>query len=482
MGALEIPPFLPQIPDTLKGFSRSRGRMVAARQCLQSGTDASTKGAVISFARPVEMDRLLSRTHRIIALTTLLASLTAPAGAADWDGSIRVGNLVDYSGRTSVLGRKYGQGKEDAVAYINYHGGVRGLMIDLLTMDYAYVLPQAVNAYNTWMRDGGVAAIQGWGMADVRGLGELVARDHIPYFSASFRTGLAGEDAAAEETNDSYHFFVGPGAVDGLYALLDWAAHDWQSTGQTGQPLYVHMGDGSDFAVLGRAPGEERAKQLGFQVYAPLRYGTPEDNKAACQALAAEGIDYAYLADTGDSNAPLIRTCRDMGVTTRFMTNIWGFDEQMLQSLGMAGDGVVWVMATAAWGENVPGMRLLRDIAAFNGDTGPKSIHYIQGVCSVYFMKDAMDRATLMPGGVTPENVRAAMEEPTGWAPLGLEGACNPGTWTAGAHRGISDIWIYMAHMAEDGYNLERVYTASLSQPVPKAEEAPAPAPPEANR
>jgi len=417
-----------------------------------------------------DMEPLLSTPIRIIALTALLAGLAVPAPAQEWNRDIRVGNLVDYSGRTSVLGRKYGEGKADAVRYINAHGGINGLLIDLLTVDYAYVLPQAVNAYNDWMANGGVAAIQGWGMADVKGLKDLVTRDQVPYFSAGFDAERLATDTPPDSAADEgtpYHFFVGPSAVDGLYAMLEWAASDWQAGGHADKATYLHMGDGSEFAMLGKAPGEARAWDLGFQVYSSLRYGTPDENKTACQGLAAAGIDYAYLANTGDSNTRLIKTCREMGVTTRFMTNVWGFDEQMLDTLGTAADGVVWVMATAAWGEDVPGMALLRDIATWAGHEGPRSIHYIQGVCAVYFMKEAMERASFMPGGETGPNIRAGMYEQTAWAPLGLKGVCNPGTWMPGDHRGIDTIWVYMAHVGDDARSMERVYTASLSRPAP---------------
>jgi branched-chain amino acid transport system substrate-binding protein len=221
--------------------------------------------------------------------------------------------------------------------------------------------------------------------------------------------------------------------------------------------------------MLGKAPGEATAWDLGFQVYSSLRYGTPEESKTACQGLATAGIDYAYLANTGESNARLIKTCRDMGVTTRFMTNVWGFDEQMLGALGAAADGVVWVMATAAWGEDVPGMALVKDIAAWAGHEGPQSIHYIQGVCAVYFMKAAMERASFMPGGETGSNIRSAMYEQSAWAPLGLEGVCNPGTWTPAGHGGIDTIWVYMAHVGDQGRSMERVYTASLPRAEPPA-------------
>ena len=414
---------------------------------------------------------LCSALAAAVLCVTLLQS-PAPAPAQGLAPVIRVGNLVDYSGRTAVVGRMYGRGKEDAVRYINRHGGINGLSIDLLTVDYAYVLPQAVTAYEQWHMDGGVVAVQGWGTADIKALKDLVTRDHVPFFSSGFdadrlamTTPGPGGDIGAP-----YHFFLNPGAVDGVRALLQWAQQDWWANGTQERPVYVHMGDGSDFATIGMKPGEDYARELGFSVIPSIRYGTADEDGKACEALKAAGADYAYLANPSDTNVALITACRAMGVSTRFMTNIWGYDERLMRKAGKAADGIVWVMANAAWGEDVPGMSLLEDIAREGApvdadEAEPRSIHYIQGVCAIYFMKDAMERASFMPGGITGDNIRMAMYEKKAWAPLGLKGVCNRGTWSPTDHQGITDIWVYMGRVTDKDSTMERVYTAIVPKP-----------------
>ena len=412
----------------------------------------------------------------VLALAALLSPLSASAqGLAP---VIRVGNLVDYSGRTAVVGRMYGRGKEDAVRYINRHGGINGLDIELLTVDYAYVLPQAVTAYEQWHMDGGVVAVQGWGTADIRALKDLVTRDHVPFFSSGFdadRVAMTmpgpGGDIGAP-----YHFFLNPGAIDSVKALLQWAQQDWWASGTQEQPVYVHMGDGSEFATVGLEPGEAYAKELGFKVIPTIRYGSADEDGKACESLKTANVDYAYLANASDANAALLTTCRGMGVTTHFMTNIWGYDGRLVRKAGTAANGMVWVMANAAWGEKVPGMRLLEDIAREGAppdadEAEPRSIHYIQGVCAIFFMKDAMERASFMPGGITGDNIRVAMYEKKAWAPLGLKGVCNRGSWSPTDHQGITDIWVYKGHVTDEGSSMTRVYTAIVPKPISKGQD-----------
>jgi len=49
---------------------------------------------------------------------------------------IFVGHIADYTGATSDVGRPYGQGVADALAYVNTHGGINGKKIDFETVDY----------------------------------------------------------------------------------------------------------------------------------------------------------------------------------------------------------------------------------------------------------------------------------------------------------------------------------------------------------
>ena len=75
------------------------------------------------------------------------ATFTLNGGGAALADDIPIGNLVDFTGNTAVVGKVYGQAKVDAVKFINEHGGVNGNMIDADTVDYSYEVPRAISAY-----------------------------------------------------------------------------------------------------------------------------------------------------------------------------------------------------------------------------------------------------------------------------------------------------------------------------------------------
>lgn len=365
--------------------------------------------------------------------------------------AILVGNLVDFSGPTASVATPYGRGKIDAVAWINSHGGIAGKTIELDTFDTGYQVPPAIAEYKDW-HDRGVTAIQGWGTADTEALVRFVGEDHVPFFSGSYSAWLTDPEGKSPNTKhpSPYNFIMGPSYSDGVRALLQWAQSDWQQHGESERaPRFVHLGDNHPYPNSPRKAGEAYAQELGFTVQPAIQYSMiPGDFRQQCLTLKQTGADYAYLGNSAASNIALIRTCREMGVTAQFLTNIWGFDEQAMQAAGQAADGVVWVMAGGTWLEDTPGMTLVREIAkAADPNIGYEPHHYVRGVCSVFFMKEAMEWAA-EHGGVTGPKIKQGMYQKTNWVPEGLEGACAEATWSAEDHRGFSHVLLYRARVA----------------------------------
>ena len=382
-------------------------------------------------------------------LSALLAAgcVLAIAGTAAAQEYILIGNLIDFTGPTSVVGKEYGQAKIDAANYINETGGINGKLLDFDTVDYAYDVPRAIAAYRIW-RARGAVAIQGWGTADTEALVDHAAEDEVPYFSASYSAHLTDPAGAGPRTEKPapYNFPMGPSYSDGVRALLEWAAAGWAAKDGEGAPKYVHMGADHPYSIAPKAAGEEYAAELGFEVLPAVEYPlAPGDLADRCRALQESGADYAFLANTSGANISLLKACAELGVQTQFLANIWGYDENVMKAAGEAADGVVWVMGAAPWGDAVAGVSPLRGVSRMSDPKGEKyrAVHYIRGVCAMFFLKEALELADAMDDGITGPNVKEAMYEKADWVPVGLEGVCPPGTWAADDHRGFNRVRLY---------------------------------------
>ena len=370
---------------------------------------------------------------------------------------IQVGNLVDFTGATAVVGKEYGQAKIDAMNWINENGGINGKLLDFDTVDYSYVVPRALSAYKKWTTQRKVAVIQGWGTADTEAMVDFVAKDQVPYFSASYSGHLTDPQGKGPETKKPapFNFFVGPSYSDGVRALVQWAADDWKKKGRSGKPKYVHMGDNHPYPNAPKKAGEDYAKELGFDVLPAIQYTlAPGDFKAQCLTLSQSGADYAFLANTSDSNISMLRSCATVGTKTQFMANIWGFDENAMKAAGEAANGVTWVMGGARWNDDVPGMKTVQAISKASDPRGTayRAVHYLRGVCSIFYMKEALEWAD-KNGGINGPNVKRAMYQKKDWVPVGMEGVCPPATWVEGDHRGVTRVLVYRGNVkgATDG-------------------------------
>lgn len=391
------------------------------------------------------------------------AVLLAGGGAAQAGDKIPVGHMADYTGATSSVGKIYGQGVADAMAYINKHGGIDGSDLAFETVDYSYEVPRAIATYKKWTGEDKVVTIQGWGTGDTEALVSFVAKDQIPYFSGSYSGHLTDPNGKTAKAAP-YNFFYGPSYSDGCRALVDWAAEDWKKKGGTGKPKFVHMGDNHPYPNAPKAACAAFAKDKGFEVLEPIQYSLkPGDFKAQCLSLKDSGANYAYLANTAGSTISLLKSCETVGVTTQFMGNVWGIDESSMKAAGDAADGMVWVVGAATWQDDAPGMTLVREISKMSDPTGNeyRPVHYMRAVCSVFYMKEAMQIAQ-KAGKVTGEAVKKAMYQKKDWVPAGLEGVCLPSTWSPDDHRGTTEVMVYQAATKGGKTDMKKVYTANI--------------------
>lgn len=381
----------------------------------------------------------MMKTAVLVGLFGLISGLA--------QAQIAIGHLADYSGGTSDIGKPFGEGEDDAIAFINKNDGVDGRKIDIETIDYGYQVPRALATYKKWVGRDKVSAILGWGTADTEALVNLVSKDQVPYISGSYSGALTDPVGKSERTEKPapYNFFYGPSYSDAIRGLIQWAADDWKGKGKGGVPKYVHMGANHPYPNAPKAAGEDYARQLGFEILPAVQFPLASgDFTAQCLTLKQSGVNYAYLGNTAGSNVAVLKACKTAGVEVQFLGNVWGMDENALKAAGDAGNGVVFPLRTEAlWGDDAPGMKLVREIARQTDPSGSyRSLHYLAGICTAYYLKEALEWA-VQNGGAEGPNIKKAFYRKKNWVPVGLEGVCPAASWTEEDHRPTTTIRIY---------------------------------------
>jgi len=383
----------------------------------------------------------------LLILTAVLATGYAPALAQQpVPTSIKVGALFDTTGPTSDVGVDYSRGVLDHVRYINeVEGGIRGrVKIDLVWSDYGYRIPEALTLYRKYRDVDKVNAILGWGTADTEALSQQVGDDQIPYISASYSSHLN------DPAKTPYNFYPVSSYSDQIRAVLKYIS-DVAREERISRPKIVFIYPDHPY---GRAPipaGKAYAQELGFEVGADQIVAlTALEARSQVAAVRAFGAHFAWIGGTTNSASVIVRDAKAAGLTTRFVVNVWGFDENMIKLIGRDAEGVLATTPHIYYGESPasPGMRKMFDaLRRFHNrqpnftwgttDT-PFIASYVRGWLNALMLRRALEvvvdnwNTYARLGGVNGPGVRVALETLKDWDP---EGLAAPITVTRTDHR-----------------------------------------------
>jgi branched-chain amino acid transport system substrate-binding protein len=343
---------------------------------------------------------------------------------------IKIGGIFDTTGPTSDVGKDYAVAAVDAAEYINSHGGVNGRMIDLIANDYGYKPDKAVELYKTY-KDQGIFLIQGWGTGDTNALKELTNKDKIVYMSASYDSGLN------DPAKTPYNFYVGTSYGDAIRGAMQYVADTW--TDESRRPRVVFIYPDHPYGKNPIPAGKAMAKELNLDV--------GEDQIVALNAndaisqltnMKMFNPDWAWIGGTVASTAVIIKDAAKLGLKTRFLINVWGFDENLVKLTGDAADERAYGMAPFTfYGTDVPGMKPIMEIHRQKHPNETYTVHYIQAWVSMMVMWDALKNATTLDG----PGVKAALEQIHDFDTGGLTAA--PITFTPTDHRPNTTLFIY---------------------------------------
>lgn len=377
------------------------------------------------------------RTKWTIGLTVIVAVLALgvfgcakkeePAKPAE---PILIGGIFDTTGPTSGVGKDYAVGANDAADYINANGGVNGRPIELIANDYAYKPDKAVELYKTY-KDKGIFLIQGWGTGDTNALSALINKDEIVYMSASYDSGLN------DPAKTPYNFYVGTSYGDAIRAAMQFVSETWTDTSRKPKVVFIYPDH-----PYGKNPipsGKAMAESLGFDI-GPDQIVSLSATDAVSQLTNMKKFnpDWAWIGGTTPSTAVIIKDAAKLGLETKFLINVWGFDENLPKLAGEAANERAYGMAPFTfYGVDAPGMKPILEMHQSKHPDDGHLVRYIQSWVSMMVMWDALKRAETLDGPA----VKAALEKVDNFDTGGLTAA--PITFTPTDHRPNTTLFIY---------------------------------------
>ncbi|MCK5540668.1 MAG: ABC transporter substrate-binding protein, partial [Deltaproteobacteria bacterium] len=368
-----------------------------------------------------------------VSIWLLAASLVifcaAPVMASK---TIKIGGLFDITGGTGSVGTPYAEGVRDYVRYLNEEkGGINGVKIELLDVDYAYKIPQAIAAYRKF-KSSNVVAIQGWGTGDTEALSPLIKKDKIPYFSASYSEHLTDPKVTP------YNFMVGTTYADQARVALKFIKDTWTDKSRNPRVAFIYNDTG-----FGRSPfftvkfqghhfpgAEDYAKEIGINLVAKPIIGLRAlDATPQLLNMKKADPDFAICQETSVM-ATILKDAKKLNLRTKFFALNWAMSGQIAALAGDAAEGCYWTNPFCVWEDDAAGVNEAKAISEKYHPGKVQIVNYFQGFTAMKVMAEAISR---VKGEINGPAIKAALE---GMTDFDTGGLTVPISFSAKSHKG----------------------------------------------
>jgi branched-chain amino acid transport system substrate-binding protein len=386
----------------------------------------------------MNLKKLCSKLGLLLLTAMVVIGFSSIAGAAE---VIKIGALNDMTGATSDVGKDYALGIAEAIRYVNDTGGINGKSIKLYQFDYGYRIPEALTKYNLFKRLKCVA-ILGWGTGDTEALAPTVAKDKIPYVSASY----SGHLCDPEKTPYNL-FFSTDYSTQARGLITAWFDGKWPKKPDYGKRkprIAMCYMFASPFSSSAIKAAKDQAEILGFEVGPDQDVSLfAIDTKSQILALKEFKPDVLLHTNTVMSVAATLRDSYALGLGADNLIKCWGYDENLPKLAGKAAEGAIGCAPWAFFGQDVPLMDKVVEYAKKYNPGVPiekRTIHTVQAWANALGLAEALKRAD-KAGDLSGPGILSKGFETMRQYDIGLGIA--PATFTATDHRSQSEAKIY---------------------------------------
>ncbi|WLD93265.1 ABC transporter substrate-binding protein [Alkalihalobacillus sp. AL-G] len=371
------------------------------------------------------MKKLWTSLLMVLLVFGILAGCSEGTSGGEGD-TITIGGLFDITGGTGDVGAPYAEGEKAYFEYINSKGKVNGYKLRLVGEDYAYKIPEAQKLYQKYKSKENAVAILGWGTGDTEALRQQVAKDKLPFISASYSENLKNMEESP------YNFLAAASYSDQARSVLQWIKDNHSGGSPTVALIY-------NDTAFGKSPVEdakEFAKEIGIEVVDEQVVDlTALDATSQLLNMEKKDPDYAIIQETWGATATILKDAKKLGIDTQFIGLNWATGEGLISLAPDASEGFIGVVTHAFPYEDLEGMAEIEEYLE-SKDKKLEDIDqkFVQGWVSAKILVEGIK---LADDPTTGEGIRAGLEK---IKELDLGGLAAPVTFTSESHAGTNQI------------------------------------------
>ncbi|MBI2910163.1 MAG: ABC transporter substrate-binding protein [Chloroflexi bacterium] len=291
-----------------------------------------------------------------------LISACSPAGPAAQGkgaaakGPLKLGFSMPMTGPAAEKGVPMGQGKLDAVKYINEElGGVEGHPIQVSWYDTKYDAAQSATIVKKLMDEGNLFFTTS-ASKDMAASQEIANRAGFPGM-VSF--------GAPQNTRPPQHIYIqAPDYGDDWGAFTNYYMKNlWKKQGKPKMALLL-LNNPTGYGV--RDAAKAMADKLGVEIVAVEEHAaTTISEIEALTRVKGKNPDVLFISSTPAPTSIILKNANELGMLQNITVGMAkaSFTKVLIDMAGKAAEGVYGVYPTVTWGENVPGMAKVMEYA-----------------------------------------------------------------------------------------------------------------------
>ena len=337
-----------------------------------------------------------------IAITTVFFLLTCLVCAQT--KSIKVGAAINLTGPASTWGQFHEKGQRDYFRYVNeVKGGVFGQKIEMITVDTAYKVPEAVAAVQKFVLQDKVDMIATWGAGEGLAAKPIVQRYKIPTINYSTSWEIM------EKPIGYMYLPFGSYKMD-CYAVLEYikAVHKGKEAPKVGLLTYNN--------AYGRSihePSKEYAKQLGINIVAIEEF-PPKivDLNTELLRLQKAGAEYVFMQMLPSAIITAFKSADRINFNPKFLGTWTSTDPDFFKmGRGLIRDRLVIQFPGGLPQDKSEGMKIMNELIKRYKTVKSFDASYWEGVVVGMIMERAFIRAYEQSKKITPATINSAMEK-----------------------------------------------------------------------
>ncbi len=224
---------------------------------------------------------------RNVLLAILSAVFLIAGGGSAVAKTIKVGAAINLTGPASTWGKFHEKGQRDYFRYVNdVKGGVHGNKIEMITVDTAYKVPEAIAAVKKFVLQDKVDMIATWSAGEGLAAKPIIQEYKVPTINYSTSWEIL------EKPIDYMYLPFGSYKMD-CHAVLEYikAIHKGKNAPKVGLLTYNNA-----YGRSIHAPSEEYAKKLGINLVAKEEFPPKTvDLNTELLRLQKAGAEYVFI-------------------------------------------------------------------------------------------------------------------------------------------------------------------------------------------